>query len=105
MPANSKRPLRTLFICNRLLNLADGGSRELLAGDHWSYQALAELTPIMEDKDMWDVFYVTRSAAAHAFSVFAKVWALREPDDVNAWLHDASQMLMEHHSSPTVLAK
>lgn len=89
----------TCYFCNRLLNLADGGSRDLYGEDHWSYQRLMALTPKLEDRKMWDEFYVSRSAVVNAFAVFARVW-LREPEEVDAWLEKASQMVMETYNAP-----
>ena len=87
------------YYCNPLLNLADGGDREVCDKDHLFFKKLVELTPKLEKREMFDEFYVARTAVIHAYSSFAHVW-LRPTEEKIAWEDKAHQMLMELYAAP-----
>jgi hypothetical protein len=87
------------YYCNPLLNLADGGDREVCNKDHLFYKKLIELTPKLEEREMFNEFYVARTAVIHAYSSFAHVW-LRPTEEKIAWEDEAHQMLMELYAAP-----
>lgn len=89
------------YYCNRLLNLADGGEREVCDETSWTYKRLKELTPKLEERKMYDEFYVARSAVVHAFKAFAMV-DFKKPDESAEWDDQASRMLMEFYTKPVM---
>lgn len=90
-----------LYYCNKLLNLADGGDRELYQRGGKVYQRLLELTAKLEEQKMFDEFYVARSAVVHTFGTLTNVW-LRPSEEYTAWATQASDMLTEFYMDPLI---
>ena len=84
-----------LYYCNQLLNLADGGNRELYQKDGTVCQRLVELTAKLEERKMFDEFYVARTAVVNAFATFRP---FKGQDEYTAWLTQASDLLTEFYS-------
>ena len=91
------------YYCNQLLNLADGGNRELIPQDHWSYQRLVELTAKLEDRKMFDEIFVARVGIIYTFFSISGM-AFKPEEQQMPWLQSAIALLNELNNRPVAVA-
>ena len=91
------------YYCNQLLNLADGGNRELIPQNHWSYERLVELTAKLEDRKMFDEIFVARAGIIYSFLAISGM-AFKPEEQQMHWLQSANALLNELNNRPVVVA-
>ena len=91
------------YYCNRLLNLADNGNRELIPQDHWSYQRTVELTAKLEERGLFDAIFVARVGIIYSFLSISGM-AFKPEGEQLPWLQSANDLMNELNNVPLAVA-